>query len=488
MQQICNTHKYASEANCMKILRDMLNKKKILLFLFCSTMIFGQQAGIVSLIKGDYRLYYREYEDYTRKKISYCYLSKVVKDTLIGTKNCVKVANISFRDASNPTYSYLSSDNQLYLYFSIEGNRFDTLYNSAITKGKTLFSEYVSTQGYVTKYLYVGTYDIFNSRYKAQSYDFQSSKSQYSTTYAEKFGLVSNSSWYNGLPDHTRIIGAKINGDYYGKLAPLYNCRINIKNMTADLNFDVFDNTIEIAKILVYKADSSNNYVIYDSVSTSRPHYSKKLNEGNYDFKLAYITKNGMEGAISEAVKFEVKRPAPPANCRFTSNNRIINIQFDLADTSAAIAKLLVFKADFFNQYYQLFDTVSTTVPRYTKKLNAGNYNLKIAYITNFGIQSELSNAIRFEIVPEFLQLYQNYPNPFNGQTKIPFETRYTADIELAIYNMLGQVVYSAGMKTPAGGYYEFNVDLQNLPSGVYLYRISTVYDRVQFNKMLLLK
>jgi len=72
-------------------------------------------------------------------------------------------------------------------------------------------------------------------------------------------------------------------------------------------------------------------------------------------------------------------------------------------------------------------------------------------------------------------KLNQNYPNPFNPGTNISFSIAEYGYVTLKIYNMLGQKV-----KTLIGDNFEpgeytvrFNAD-NNLPNGVYIYRIST--------------
>jgi flagellar hook assembly protein FlgD len=42
---------------------------------------------------------------------------------------------------------------------------------------------------------------------------------------------------------------------------------------------------------------------------------------------------------------------------------------------------------------------------------------------------------------PESIGLFLSYPNPFNGETKIQFELEKPAQIELGIYNGVGQRV-----------------------------------------------
>ena len=82
------------------------------------------------------------------------------------------------------------------------------------------------------------------------------------------------------------------------------------------------------------------------------------------------------------------------------------------------------------------------------------------------------------EIVASTFALNQNYPNPFNPSTEISFTLDEAADVNLSIFNMLGQKVrtLTSGSK-PAGVYsLEWNGRDemgQSVSTGVYLYTLS---------------
>lgn len=83
------------------------------------------------------------------------------------------------------------------------------------------------------------------------------------------------------------------------------------------------------------------------------------------------------------------------------------------------------------------------------------------------------------EQMPDRLQLYQNYPNPFNPVTHIRFFVAKTGNVNLSVYNLLGQKVATLfnGNKMP--GFYHVNwfgkdETGRSLPSGIYIYRLKT--------------
>ena len=94
--------------------------------------------------------------------------------------------------------------------------------------------------------------------------------------------------------------------------------------------------------------------------------------------------------------------------------------------------------------------------------------------------------------IPSSFALHDNYPNPFNPKTQIRFNLPHRNDVNITIYNMLGQKVKVFSMiNTPAGTHsITWNAANQNgqpLSAGVYLYQMISK-DFVQTRKMVLLK
>ncbi|MFQ5640548.1 MAG: T9SS type A sorting domain-containing protein, partial [bacterium] len=94
--------------------------------------------------------------------------------------------------------------------------------------------------------------------------------------------------------------------------------------------------------------------------------------------------------------------------------------------------------------------------------------------------------------VPTEYTLAQNYPNPFNPETVIQYQTPRGGQVELAIFNLLGQKVrLLVNEEQPAGSYsvsWRGVDDLGNrVPSGVYVYRL-TGGGVMRVKKMILLR
>jgi hypothetical protein len=83
--------------------------------------------------------------------------------------------------------------------------------------------------------------------------------------------------------------------------------------------------------------------------------------------------------------------------------------------------------------------------------------------------------------------LSQNYPNPFNPSTTLNFSIPVASNVQLNVYNLLGQKVATLIDGPRLAGQHQVRFDARNLASGVYFYQIQAG-DFTMQRKMTLIK
>jgi len=91
------------------------------------------------------------------------------------------------------------------------------------------------------------------------------------------------------------------------------------------------------------------------------------------------------------------------------------------------------------------------------------------------------------KITVEDFELRQNYPNPFNPSTKISFTIPVSADVQLKVFNVLGNEISTLINEQLFAGNYTVPFNAVNLSSGIYFYSLS-VNGFTKTKEMVLLK
>jgi len=96
-------------------------------------------------------------------------------------------------------------------------------------------------------------------------------------------------------------------------------------------------------------------------------------------------------------------------------------------------------------------------------------------------------SAVETKVAISQLSLFQNYPNPFNPTSTIAYSLPQKSSVTLKLYDLLGREVRTIVSGEQEPGDYKRIVEVNDLPSGVYFYRLQAGTS-VDVKKMLILK
>lgn len=125
---------------------------------------------------------------------------------------------------------------------------------------------------------------------------------------------------------------------------------------------------------------------------------------------------------------------------------------------------------------------IQSSVTELTNKISA-----QITDLGQFKVGITQPSVLSEKFPDEYL-LMQNYPNPFNPITTIEYQIPKLSQVDLNIYNLLGQKVATlVSVKQPAGSY-KLEWDASGFESGIYFYKLETNQGFVITKKLIFLK
>lgn len=217
-----------------------------------------------------------------------------------------------------------------------------------------------------------------------------------------------------------------------------------------------------VDEILYYDTDEKT---IYIQVKDSEKFYLFKTEDKGFTWELAQESEIIMYVTLNEIKSGEVY---------FTLKN-MVYYSDDYLKTSNLVAEI---DEDIKGIYYNGKDETLYMITNTDLIKIKNNQKEVLKTLTNINIIKEL---------PLDYKLSQNYPNPFNPSTTIEFELPEEGKVCLMVYNVLGQLVTELVNKEYLAGRHKVIFNANNLPSGIYIYRIITEKYR-ETKKMLLVK
>lgn len=306
---------------------------------------------------------------------------------------------------------------------------------------------------------------------------------------------------HNTIVNNTGAYGFIFLGDISGSVKISNNLFYN--PMTLGIDTADHQRFAEISAIS--ETDSSTGFAYFPLIieqpnTLYNPTYTMEHNVIVYDTTIkAYFSTNGVTPAPALAPRLaaEVVGDAPFTTADVTLTNipdnelNIMNWYRPLALSSVGGGMITTTDVDMdrrdISYWLNDFDaSYSTSDPAFEgtdgKPVGSGEWNSSV--ITGI---SKTPNQI-----PNQFSLSNNYPNPFNPSTVINFGLPQTANVQIGIYNVLGQQVMLITNKEYPAGIHSLRFNADGLSSGIYIYTIKAVGANgqkfISSKKMLLLK
>ena len=308
--------------------------------------------------------------------------------------------------------------------------------------------------------------------------------------------FISRNSWYHFAIEISRkenTIEFYCNGNLISKNkvnAILNPSSLNItldsekqdKSFQLDLlRFIDFGNTIETAT-------QNSNYLDFNSDSSSVI-ASYSFDEGNVSLEKGKIeiSSNGIQVARSNAPIFA---RAPELNITILSS--VYELEWSGGDYNQAETYVLEKSIEgskyypvFTFQSYKIADKVYSYIDKVDENSDVVYYRVKQVNTDGTTVYSSQVKVGQGTMEPFIVD--QNFPNPFNPKTSITIDLLEDAEVDITVYNLEGKEIQKIAKSFLSKGKHTFSFDGSELPSGVYLYKVSTP-EFTQTKKMILAK
>ena len=244
----------------------------------------------------------------------------------------------------------------------------------------------------------------------------------------------------------------------------------------------------------------NSDYIVtgdFNFYYSSEPGYQKLLDTSTTGFFIDPINSPGSWHNNPSFSHIHTQSTCAESSCPNGGSNGGLDDRFDFILVSPSI--LTAGKIDYVDSSYTVFGNdgqhfnQSINVPPFTvitqtvaNALYNSSDHLPVTALFDFKSNIEAVDGNLTQTINTF-QLFQNYPNPFNPVTTIRFKLPKSEKVELKIYDMLGREIKTLYNKIAPAGVVDVDFDADNLPSGVYIYRIKAS-SFIAAKKLMLLK
>ena len=248
------------------------------------------------------------------------------------------------------------------------------------------------------------------------------------------------------------------------------------------------------------------NYTVLDTVGVNQTSYSDSTfaEMTVYTYRVKAINNEGeSDYSNTVSVTSSIKPIAAPSNLSYSldptygvpiltwTDNSDNEDGFKIERRVAAVGSQFEILDSVGANITTIEDGTVTDSTIYIYRIFAYNANTISDYSPEITVEV-LTSVEEEKVIPTEFSLNQNYPNPFNPTTTIKFGLPSQADVNLSIYNLLGQKILDLAKGNYSAGWHTINFDASQLTSGIYIYSISAHGSQgknfVQSKKMILLK
>lgn len=404
---------------------------------------------------------------------------EVISDTTMN--NGITYSKIKWDNEANsvnypPSFDFIRVDStgKIFIYFnSNDYLLFDITLGINQTYSSHLYNHYWKI---LDKYTVIGFGDTL------QSIDFglfdQNNMKVETYSLVEKFGIVSyQKDLLNYALPNGKFWGAVINGQEYGTLI--------VKKQTVDWK-EFYP--LHIGDYWVYEGEdggiptTNTIRVISDTLMSDGSLYYK-LEEIDYTFGYKSFTYRRID-SLGKVYYWEYWNNLSKKFFEFSQTVGDTLISFSDYFSFRLDDKYLNLRTSLYELHYYLYPDLGFVNHDYD--IGIGLYKttgdqvfseLSGAYINSLMVFGDtvLTSLEEGTInVPTQYVLYPCYPNPFNSSTTLTFYLPFSTDVDINLYNTLGEKVKSILNKNFSNGYHKQLIDAGGLSSGVYFVELST--------------
>lgn len=118
--------------------------------------------------------------------------------------------------------------------------------------------------------------------------------------------------------------------------------------------------------------------------------------------------------------------------------------------------------------YVGFYSDAGNTIP-YTDSGTAGLIQIPVQEILDDKISSVLENK---DFIKSKTSLKNNFPNPFNNSTKLSFNLSETSNVEIKVFNLLGENLKTFSLAVLNAGTHYYDLNMSGYASGVYVVQL----------------